>query len=197
MAFLRQHALPSLGMPGRHGPAWLPLLLVAAAMLGASALRAQDRQYQLKAAFLINFAQYVEWPSEAFPTNDAPIVFGVLGQNPFGNALKELVFGEVVNGRKAVVQEFRSVRDIGRCHVLFIADSERSRLPAILRALRGRSILTVSDLERFDRDGGIIRFVTEGRVRFRINVPAAQNAGLTISSKLLRLAEGVDRAEEK
>lgn len=190
MAFLAQHA-PRI-ITAQDPRAWLPLLLVAAAVLIVPGLRAQDRQYQLKAAFLVNFAQYVEWPSEAFPTNDAPIVFGVLGQNPFDNALKDLVSGEVVNGRKAVVQEFRSVRDINRCHVLFIADSERSRLPAILRALRGRSILTVSDLDRFDNQGGIIRFVTEGRVRFRINVAAAQDAGLTISSKLLRLADGVD-----
>jgi hypothetical protein len=197
MAFLTQRARWPSGSAARHSLPWLPMLLAIIALLGTSTLHAADRHYQLKAAFLVNFAQYVEWPSEAFPTNDAPVVFGILGQNPFDGSLKELIAGEVVNGRRAIVREFRSVREIGRCHVLFIADSERSRLPAILRGLRGRSILTVSDIDRFNDEGGIIRFVTEERVRFRINAAAARDASLTISSKLLRLAEDVDTAQGK
>jgi hypothetical protein len=157
----------------------------------------QDRHYQLKAAFLVNFAQYVEWPAEAFPAANTPFVFGVLGDNPFGTALKDLVADEVVNGRKALVEEYKSVRDIRRCHILFISDSERSRLTAIMRALKGRSILTVSDLANFSAEGGMIRFITHDRVRFRINNAAAQEANLNISSKLLRLADAVESAKAK
>jgi hypothetical protein len=178
-------------------PVALRLLLTLAGLLIVPPSSGQDRHYQLKAAFLVNFAQYVEWPTEAFPTADTPFVFGVLGDNPFHPALKDLVTGEVVNGRKALVEEYKSVRDIRRCHILFISDSERTRLPAIMRALKGRSILTVSDLEGFERDGGMIRFVTQTRVRFRINSAAASEANLTISSKLLRLADSVESAKAK
>jgi hypothetical protein len=173
------------------------VLLLLASLVLAPVAFAQDRHYQLKAAFLVNFAQYVEWPADAFPADDSPFVFGVLGDNPFGTAIKDLVADGVVNGRKAMVEEYKSVRDIRRCHILFISDSERSRLPATMRALKGRSILTVSDIPTFGSEGGMIRFVTHDRVRFRINNAAAQEANLSISSKLLRLADAVESAQAK
>jgi len=173
------------------------MFLMLAGLLAAPASPGQDRLYQLKAAFIVNFAQYVEWPTEAFPTDETPFVFGVLGDSPLRPTLKDLIAGENVNGRKAVVEEYKSVRDIQRCHILFISDSEKTRLPTILRALKGRSILTVSDLEGFEREGGMIRFVTQTRVRFRINSAAASEANLTISSKLLRLADSVESAKLK
>jgi hypothetical protein len=196
MAFLT-HQRGSMPVAAGDLPAALRFLLMLAGVLILPATSGQDRHYQLKAAFLVNFAQYVEWPTEAFPTEETPFVFGVLGDNPFRPALKDLVTGEVVNGRKAVVEEYKSVREIRRCHILFISDSERTRLPAIMRALKGRSILTVSDLEGFEREGGMIRFVTQTRVRFRINSAAASEANLTISSKLLRLADSVESAKAK
>ena len=186
-----------MSVVARNLPAALRFLIMLAGVFVIPATSGQDRHYQLKAAFLVNFAQYVEWPTEAFPTEETPFVFGVLGDNPFRPALKDLVTGEVVNGRKAVVEEYKSVREIRRCHILFISDSERTRLPAIMRALKGRSILTVSDLEGFEREGGMIRFVTQTRVRFRINSAAASEANLTISSKLLRLADSVESAKAK
>ena len=175
----------------------LMLLVVVACVSAAPRTLAQDRQYQLKAAFLVNFAQYVQWPSQAFPNDDAPFVFGILGENPFGETLKVLVAGEVIQGRKAVVEQYKSVQEIGPCHILFISDSERARLPAIMGALKGRSILTVSDLEGFNSAGGIIRFITQNRIRFRINVGVAQESNLAISSKLLRLAEVVESMKTK
>jgi hypothetical protein len=173
------------------------VLLLLASIVMAPLAFGQDRHYQLKAAFLVNFAQYVEWPADAFPAEDAPFVFGILGDNPFGTALKDLVADGVVNGRKALVEEYKSVRDIRRCHILFISDSEKNRLPATMRALKGRSILTVSDIATFGSEGGMIRFVTHDRVRFRINNAAAQEANLNISSKLLRLADAVESAKAK
>jgi hypothetical protein len=194
MAILKLSARPSARPRSLPGVA---LLLAVGGWLLASEVFGQNRHYQLKAAFLVHFADYIDWPATAFPTDESPFVFGILGQNPFGGTLKTLVAGEAVKGRPAVVEEYASVRDITRCHVLFISDSERSRLPSILASLAGRSIVTVSDLENFTDEGGMIRFVTESRVRFRINVETARKANLTISSKLLRLADAVESTRAK
>lgn len=175
---------------------WLLLLLLTSVCIKPCAV-AQERPYQIKAAFLVNFAQYVEWPPEAFPEEDSPLVFGVLGDNPFGTALRDLLGDDGINGRKAIVEQYKSVQDIVRCHVLYISESERARWPTIMRALRGRSILTVSDIEGFSSEGGMIRFVTQTRIRFRINVGAAHECNLAISSKLLRLAEVVEPMKAK
>jgi hypothetical protein len=134
--------------------------------------------------------RFVDWPPAAFPGAQAPMVIGVLGEDPFGASLDDAVRGETVNGRPLVVQRFRRVEDLDSCHVLFIGRSETARMAAILSRLRGRSILTVSDAEEFTRLGGMIRFVNENKkVRLQINVEAARAADLTISSKLLRPAE--------
>src|SRR5687768_963347 len=102
MAILTHKHLSRRGATGLFpGPALLLLLMLACVLMVPRSL-AQDRQYQLKAAFLVNFAQYVEWPPQAFATGDSPFVFGVLGDNPFGPALKDLVAGELINGRKAI-----------------------------------------------------------------------------------------------
>ncbi len=154
-------------------------------------------EYQLKAVFLFNFAQFVEWPPTAFPEAKTPVVIGVLGEDPFGAFLDETVRGEKVNNRPLVVQRFRRVEEIKTCHVLFVSRSERERLGQILPSLKGRNILTVGDAEDFAVRGGMIRFVTEkNKIRLRINVDAAKTADLTISSKLLRPAEIVTSGKE-
>jgi hypothetical protein len=144
-------------------------------------------EYQLKAIFLFNFTQFVEWPANAFADASAPLIIGVLGDDPFGASLDQTVRGEKANGRSLVIQRYRVVAEIDSCHILFVSRSERSRLETIFRALRGRSILTVSDLDDFARSGGMVQFRTENnRVRLRINLEVAKAAQLTISSKLLR-----------
>jgi len=149
-------------------------------------------EYQVKAAYLYHFAQFVEWPPEAFPTASTPLVIGVLGEDPFGNTLDELVKDEVLNKRKLVVQRYRRVEDISLCHILFISRSEAGRVDQILSNLKRRNILTVGDVENFAIRGGIIRLLTEqNKVRLRINTDAAKAARLTISSKVLRAAERV------
>jgi hypothetical protein len=166
----------------------LLLLLVSAAR--ASAQFANPHEYQLKAVFLFNFAQFVEWPAETFADPQAPLVIGVLGEDPFGPVLDEVVRNEIVRGRALVVQRHRRVEDALRCHILFISQSESARLEQDLAALRGRSILTVSDAEGFALRGVMIRFMHEkNRLRLRINLDAAKGAGLVVSSKLLRPAE--------
>ena len=162
-----------------------------------SLAQAPDPEYQLKAVFLFNFAQFVEWPASAFPNSMTPLVIGILGDDPFGPYLDETVRGETVNDRPLVVRRYRSVEEITVCHILFISRREDRRIKGILDSLRVRSVLTVSDADRFATRGGMIRFVTDHkRIRFRINLEAARAASLTLSSKLLRPAEIVPAGKD-
>ena len=150
-------------------------------------------EYQVKAVFLFNFAQFVEWPPSAFPQSQTPLVIGVLGQDPFGSYLDETVRGERVNNRPLIVRRYRRVEEIQTCHVLFISRSEADRLDQILASLKYRKILTVADVESASGSRVMIRFVTQqNKIRLRINPEAARAANLTISSKLLRLGETGD-----
>lgn len=145
---------------------------------------------EVKAVFLFNFAQFVEWPTDAFPDDQSAFVIGVLGIDPFGPALDEAVRGEVVGGRFLIVERFRRVEDVTACHILFVGQVDSKQYAHTFAALRGRPILTVGDTEAFAAGGGIIGFVTaRNRIRLTVNVNAAKAANLTISSKLLRAAE--------
>jgi hypothetical protein len=147
-------------------------------------------EYQIKAIFLLNFAQFVEWPPSAFPDTQTPFVIGILGVSPFDAYLDEAVRDETRQNHPVVIQRYRHVEEIERCHILFISQTEIERLEQIFASLQGRSILTVSDAIGFARRGGMIRFVTEkNKIRLRINMEAAKAANLTITSKLLRLAQ--------
>jgi hypothetical protein len=158
---------------------------------------AATEEYQLKAVFLVNFALFVEWPPEAFPAPGAPLVIGILGQDPFGSVLDDTVRGETANGRTLTVKRYRRAEDVETCHILFIDRSEAARLSSILKSLQGRSVLTVGDFDGFSRGGGVIRFSTvNNKLKLRISLDAARNAQLVISSKLLRPAEIVAGGED-
>ena len=164
--------------------------VISALLLSGTLQAAAPTEYQLKAVFLFNFAQFVDWPQESFPEAQMPLVIGVLGEDPFGTYLDEIVSGETVNNRQLEIQRYRRVDEMKTCHILFISQSESKQLEQIVADLKGRSILTVSDSDGFTRYGGMIRFVTEkNKLRLRINLEAATAANLTISSKLLRPAE--------
>ena len=164
------------------------VLLPRGPSLGAQSARASE--YQVKAVFLFNFAQFVDWPASAFPDSTAPLVIGVLGDDPFGPYLDETVRGETVRGRSLEIRRYQNIEDVRTCHILFVSPSEGSRLDDILANLKHRAILTVGDGAAFAQRGGMIRFISErNKIRMRINVAAAQAAQLTISSKLLRAAE--------
>jgi uncharacterized protein DUF4154 len=170
-------------------PVWrrLALLLIGGGLLGAAA---PVSEYQLKAVFLFNFAQFVEWPPAALPRESAPFVIGVLGKDPFGAALDEVVRGETANGHPLEVVRYSNVGEVRDCQILFIAASERPQLEGILAALRGRSILTVTDADSPVMHGVMIALVRqENRIRLRIDLQATKASNLTISSKLLRPAE--------
>lgn len=163
------------------------LLVSAEFACAGTAQAASANEYQIKAAFLFNFAKFVVWPSGAFADAKTPLVIGVLGQDPFGSYLDETVRGELVDNRQLVIQRYHSPGEIRNCHVLFISRSEAGHLNQIVSSLRSRNILIVTDANGGD-GGVIIRFVTEGnRIRFKIDAQAAKAANLTISSKLLRL----------
>jgi hypothetical protein len=185
--------------------AWARACRAIVACLLLSALAAQPalsgttpiREYQVKAVFLFNFTQFVEWPAEAFTHPTAPLVIGVLGEDPFGPYLDETVRGETANGRSLIVERYRRVQDIGNCQVLFISRSESDRLDQILASLAGKPVLTVGDVEGFTRRGGVIRLATVGgKIRLRVNLDSAKAAKLTISSKLLRPAQIVASGED-
>lgn len=176
----------------------LVLLLAATLALGGPApspAAPAPREYDIKAAFLFNFASFVEWPAAAFPDATAPFVIGVIGDDPFGRILDEIVAGEQVNGHRLIVRRLAlpHLKEGGVCHILFISSSEARRLRPILRQVGGRPILTVSDVPQFIDAGGAIGFTTEGRVRLVINPVALRAARLGVSSKLLRLAEVVEK----
>lgn len=172
-------------------------LLIACAAWHPGPVSAAPTTAQVEAVFLFNFSQFVEWPSQAFPQAGSPIVIGVLGSDPFGAMLDEVVRGEVVKGRALTVRRFQHIDDVTDCQILFVSRSERARLQPILDKLKGRNILTVSDLEEFAGEGGVICFVLmDNKIRLRVNLEAAKAAGLTLSSKLLRPAQIVGPGEQ-
>ena len=172
----------------------LPLVALLLAERGVAAQGARASEYEVKAVFLFNFAQFVDWPPEAFSAPDTPLVICVLGQDPFGPALDQTVRDERLGGRPFQVRRYQSVDEIKTCHILFISRSEGARPDVILAGLKQRPILTVSDADGFAQRGGMIRFVTDrNRIRLQLNLAATEAAHLTISSKLLRVAEIVRR----
>ncbi len=168
------------------------------ASLGAALLTGIQAQtideYQVKAAFLYNFAKFVEWPPQAFKNSTEPIGVCILGQDPFGQALEEVVKGKQIDGRALVVRNISGARQAGDCKILFVSSSERKHLASILTAVKATSVLTVGEMENFAAEGGVINLRPEnGRIRMEINVQAAEQGRLRISSKLLSLAQIVKR----
>jgi hypothetical protein len=149
-------------------------------------------EYDIKAAFLFHFAQFVEWPQEAFENADSPLTYCTLGEDAFRGALDESVKGKHIGNRALRVLHLGARESIDGCQVLFIAASQRVRQNEELSRASRHPVLTVGELEHFAEEGGIIGFfLEEKKVRFEINVGAAENARLKISAKLLALAKTV------
>jgi hypothetical protein len=175
----------------------LTLALAPVSRTSADTRTRLARAEDLKAVFLLNFAQFVEWPTNAFPDETAPFVIGVLGENPFGKSLDAIVANETVHNHKIVTRYYHDLRDITSCHILFIASSESAYLDHIFDSLKGRSILTVGETDDFSTRAGMIRFfIVQNKLHLGVNLEAAQAAQLVISSKLLRLAEIVNAGEK-
>jgi hypothetical protein len=165
-------------------------LLLATVLAGAEPASSTAPEYQIKAAFLLNFAKFVEWPAEdsALP---AAVAICVIGDDPFGSTLDQLVQGESVGLRRIVVRRNSSVPE-DRCHVAYIASPARDTA-RLLQAL-GPGVLTVGEGSGFLREGGMIAFVIDQRrVRFDVNQAAARNSSVRLSSRLLSVARSVER----
>ena len=146
-------------------------------------------EYDVKAAFLYNFAKFVEWPDSAFSNSESPLIIGVLGEDPFGEVLDRIVAGKLVQGRPLRIRRWKRIEDSSDCHILFVGESERHSLPDIRRRLQSVPVLTVGDWNGFTAGGGMVQFhLRQNRVLFEINDRDAKEAGLKISSRLLVLA---------
>jgi len=162
---------------------------------------AQNREYQVKAAFLYNFVKFVDWPKEKVADGNEPIIIGVIGKDPFGKAF-DPIKNKQVKGKKVVINRFKGLEElrksgeqikaIRKCYLLFICSSEKEKLREIINLVKDDSVLTVGEVKGFLESGGIINFLVEGKkVAFEINNHAAKQAKLKIRSKLLRLAKRV------
>ena len=172
------------------------LFVVAALCAGCSTSAEEASEYQIKGAFLFKFASFVEWPASAFADDKAPLVIGILGDDPFGHDFDERVSGHSIGGREVTVRRYRNAADAAKAQILFISSSEREHMPAIFDALKDSKALLVGDGEMFTRRGGMVGFIMSGAsVRFCINNDAAKRAGLKVSAELLRLAKIVSGGE--
>ena len=151
---------------------------------------AASLEYEVKAAFILNFTKFVEWPASAFATPNAPFAICILGNDPFGRVVDQIVEGESVNGHKIVVERIQADSQKS-CQVLYFGDPKPN--PAVLNAASA-GVLTIGEGSDFIHEGGIIGFVLDNRhVRFDINLKAATNADLKLSSKLLAVARSVEK----
>jgi hypothetical protein len=171
------------------------LLLVALVATLSVHLESQSRpvaEHEVKAAFLYQFGKYVEWQSDQETSN--PFVICVLGEDPFGLALDAIVKGKILSGRPVAIKRIIGPSELHGCRILFVSRSEDDRLPAILKTLNRRMVLTVGEGAQFTRRGGMVAFTSEDKkVRFAINLAAVEAAKLTVSSQLLRIAASVER----
>jgi hypothetical protein len=175
-----------------HTPGRIAVCMVILAVMSCPSAWPQSNgpsEYQLKAAFLFNFAKFIDWPPGTFATAASPFTICILGQDPFGHDLDDLLRYKTIVYRSIVVRRCQSDSDARACQILFISRSESRRISEILQGLRGANVLVVGESQGFAAGGGAIEFVLqENHVLFRINPDAASRAGLTISSKLLALA---------
>ena len=169
-------------------------------LLAAMTLNAQNTsgsaEYLIKAGFIYNFANLVQWPSSSFAQPDSPIVIVILGEDHFGTTLDRALEGKKVNARSFVIKRAKSISELQRtlgpqkdCQILFVSSSEMAHLSDATQMLKGVPVLTIGETPGFARNGGIINLILEdNKVRFEVNVVAAKEAELNISSRLLALA---------
>ena len=159
----------------------------------AGAQKLTDDERLFKAAFIYNFAKFTSWPDDTWTNDDAPLILCTAGQDELIEDLKRLG-GKIVKGRSVSIRPVKKQAAPGSCHVLYIAQSEKKRYAKILESVRKKPVLTVSELPRFGSSGGIVELYREkNKTRFIINIDSSREAGLTLSSRLLRLAVVVDQ----
>lgn len=200
MTFFRHHSAPPAGPPARRFagfPACWPASLLACAwlLLCPQARPAEEvslTEYQVKAALLLNFVRYTDWPAAAFADARSPYVVGVVGRDPFGKDLEKAFESKTNKSRTFVLKRVSSEQEMRACHLLFISSSERRRSRELLGKLQGAPVLTVGESPDFLDDGGVINLrLKDGSVRFDINLEPARIAGLKLDANLLGVALSV------
>jgi len=170
-------------------PLCIMALLALAGAIPICPQAAPSVEYQVKAAFLFNFAKFVAWPRDAFPNEKTPITLCVFRHDPFGSALDEVIREKAINNRELLARRVNDLPELKTCQLVFISGREEKQLPEILNSLKGASALVVGEGEDFAERGGAVQFFLENnKLRFAINVDAIQRARLQASSKLLALA---------
>ncbi len=174
----------------RGPPRGRPLAVALMLFLGtADAAASPVDEHSLKAAVMLNFARFVDWPSQ----NEKEFVIGVLGDERVGHALQAMAANRQVHGRDLTVVIMRTPNELRICHLLYVGESMRPHLPKVMEVLRDQPVLTVSDIEGFLEHGGVIRiYVHNERIHFQVGLRAAEAKRLRISSRLLGLAKRVD-----
>jgi hypothetical protein len=171
-------------------------LLAIAVVTGT--VSAQGLEYEVKAAFIYNFVPFVEWPPAALGDSPAPFRMCLYGDDPFGERLARMVRGEQLKDRPIVIERVPVNAAASHCHLLFVPATQAGRVAAAIRAAAGGPVLSIGESPDFIRSGGMINLVVDGgRVRFDVNAAAAAARGLTVSSKLLRIARNASEAEER
>jgi len=172
------------------------LCLIACSEVNLQAQEQKAGEYQVKALFLYNFINFVDWPAESSINSSPTINVCVIGEDPFNNALDEIE-NNTVKGKKLAIKFYQANEEPKGCHLLFIPASEKRHTARILKSIRDTNMLTVGDTEESARQGSVIGFYIEQRkVRFAINIEAAKRAGLKISAKLLKLAKIIKVPED-
>lgn len=173
-------------------PVVVILVVVILVTTPAAAQTPAALEYQIKATFLYTMAKFVEWPPEKLE-GAGPLAIGVYGKDPFGATLDQQLQGKTVDGRAIVVRRITGLEQIRQQHIIFIAAGEKKHWSAVLGAVAGGGVLTVSDTDNFAEQGGMVNLVMKGNsVGLEINVAAAERAHIKISSKLLKLARVVE-----
>jgi len=166
------------------------ICLIAAQSTRAQSSDSASSEYLIKAGFIYNFAKLMEWPAPVFAQPNSPIVIAILGTDPFQGTLDNVLHGKQVNGREFVVKHLKWGDDLKGCNIIFVSSSEKAHFDDLFRMIKGMPILTIGDTPGFAERGGMINFVLEDdKVRFEIDVDAARQANINISSRLLALAK--------
>ena len=156
---------------------------------GAAANENAIDEYQLKALVIPKLVKYVDWPASSFASTNAPIVIGILGQDPFGSKMDDAVKGDTAHDHKFTVKRLRADEEVESCHVLFVSRSEKERFQSVFNRVKGRPVLLVGDVSDFAEKGGMVALaLANNNVKLEINQAVTEQAGLQISAKLLKLA---------
>jgi hypothetical protein len=181
-----------VGTPPRRVPlCFAVVLLISIALQGIAHPQSSADEYRVKAAYLFHFAQLVDWPPSAFGQDDKSVFFCTYGDDPFHGELEKME-GKQIQARSVRVRHLKETEDARNCQILFVDKSQRKHFAILLAQLGGAPVVTVGESDNFVQEGGVIRFCLEdNKVRFEINLEAAERARLKISSRLLLLAKTV------